>query len=160
VATVSELGLSTRLFVSTYPWRRIDPVPWSPIDKPLSACRLALISSAGFSLPSQQPFDERVRGGDSGFREIPADADVHALIETHRSHAFDHAGLAQDANVAFPIDRVRELADALRIGSVNRRHVSFMGSITAPGRLVRETAPAVARLLVDDGVDVALLVPV
>jgi hypothetical protein len=40
------------------------------------------------------------------------------------------------------------------------RHLSFMGSITAPGRLVAESAPEAAQLLVDDGVDVALLVPV
>ena len=47
-----------------------------------------------------------------------------------------------------------------RIGEVNHRHLSFMGSITAPGRLVRDHAPEAARLLVSDGVDVALLVPV
>ena len=61
---------------------------------------------------------------------------------------------------AFPIDRVRELAAAGRIGSVNHRHLSCMGSITAPGRLIVNTAPPAARMLVEDGVDVALLVPV
>jgi hypothetical protein len=35
-----------------------------------------------------------------------------------------------------------------------------MGSITAPARLVRESAPAAAQVLVADRVDVALLVPV
>ena len=45
------------------------------------------------------------------------------------------------------------------IGSLNGRALSFMGSITAPGRLVKETAPAAAALLAADGVDVALLVP-
>jgi hypothetical protein len=35
-----------------------------------------------------------------------------------------------------------------------------MGSITAPGRLTRDTAPVAARRLRDDGVDAALLVPV
>jgi len=43
---------------------------------------------------------------------------------------------------------------------VNQRHLSFMGSITAPGRLMRRTAPEAARALQADGVDVALLVPV
>jgi D-proline reductase (dithiol) PrdB len=160
LASVGELRLSERIFVRTYPWRRIDPVPWAPIGKPLSACRLALVSSAGFALPSQKPFDDGVRGGDYSYREIPADADAHDLIETHRSHAFDHSGLARDPNVAFPLDRVREAAASGRVGSVNPRHLSFMGSITAPGRLVRETAPEAARLLTSDGVDVALLVPV
>jgi D-proline reductase (dithiol) PrdB len=82
------------------------------------------------------------------------------LIDTHRSESFDHAGMLEDPNVAFPIDRVRELAEHGRIGSVNRRHLSFMGSITAPGRLIRDTAPEAANRLVADGVDVALLVPV
>ncbi len=160
MATLESLSLATRIFVRTYPWRRIDPTPWTPLGKPLSACRLALVSSAGYVLPDQQPFDEGVRGGDFSFREIPANADPLTLIDTHRSQSFDHAGMASDPNLAFPLDRVRELAASSFIGSVNRRHLSFMGSITAPGRLVRQTAPEAARLLVEDQVDVALLVPV
>jgi D-proline reductase (dithiol) PrdB len=157
---LSEFALPTRLFLRAYRWRRIDPVPWTPLERPLAHCRLALVSSAGLVTPGQPPFDEDVRGGDPSFREIPADADPRSLIDTHRSESFDHAGIAADANLALPLERVRELAASGRIGSVNRRHLSFMGSITAPGRLVRDTAPAAARALVDDGVDVALLVPV
>ena len=160
MATLDSLSLAERIFVQTYPWRRIDPVPWTPLAKPLSACRLALVSSAGLVLPGQQPFNDRVRGGDFSFREIPADADARTLIDTHRSRAFDHAGMAADPNLAFPLDRTRELAALGLVGPLNRRHLSFMGSITAPLRLVRQTAPEAARLLVEDGVDVALLVPV
>lgn len=160
MATLESLSLTDRIFVRTYPWRLIDPVPWTPLARPLSACRLALVSSAGYVLPGQQPFDDGVRGGDFSFREIPSDADPRILIDTHRSRSFDHAGMASDPNVAFPLDRARELASSGVIGSVNRRHLSFMGSITAPGRLVRQTAPQAARLLVEDQVDVALLVPV
>ncbi len=157
---LSEFSLKTRLFLRAYPWRRIDPVPWVPLAKPLSECKLALLSSAGFVMPGQAPFDESIRGGDPSFREIPSDADVSTLIDTHRSETFDHTGLARDPNLALPIDRVRELAEKGRIGSVNRRHLSFMGSITAPGRLTKRTAPAAVRDLVEDGVDVALLIPV
>lgn len=157
---LSEFPLPVRLFLTVYPWRRIDPVPWTPLSKPLSQCRLALVSSAGFVLRTQPPFDESIKGGDPSFREIPGDADVKELVECHRSESFDHTGLRQDPNLAFPIDRVRELAATGRIGTVNCRHFSFMGSITAPGRLVRDTTPEVARWLVEDAVDVALLVPV
>jgi D-proline reductase (dithiol) PrdB len=156
----SEFSLTIRLFLKTYQWRRIDPVPWTPLRKPLSQCRLALVCSAGFVLPDQPPFDESFRGGDPSFREIPAEADVRKLVDTHRSETFDHSGLQTDPNVAFPLDRVRELAAAGRIGSVNHRHLSCMGSITAPGRLIKETAPLAVRKLVEDGVDVALLTPV
>ena len=160
MGSLDEFSLSLRLFLRAYPWRRLDPVPWTPLAKPLAACRLALLSSAGFIAPGQPPFDSAVRGGDVSFRDIPSDIDVHTLIDVHRSESFDHTGVRQDANVAFPIDRVRELAERGRIAAVNRRHLSFMGSITAPGRLVRHSAPEAARRLVADAVDVALLVPV
>jgi D-proline reductase (dithiol) PrdB len=160
MGSLDEFSLPVRLFLKAYRWRRIDPVPWTPLTKPLAQCRVALVSSAGFVAPGQEPFDESIRGGDVSFRDIPADADVHTLVDTHRSESFDHAGMRRDPNVAFPIDRVRELVAQGRIGSVNQRHLSFMGSITAPGRLLRQTAPEAEQRLVADGVDVALLVPV
>jgi D-proline reductase (dithiol) PrdB len=160
VGEIAEFSLPVRLVLRAYRWRRIDPVPWTPLPKPLDECRLALVSSAAFVAPGQRPFDESVRGGDVSFRHIPSDLNAAALIDTHRSEVFDHTGMRQDPNLAFPVDRARELADRRRIGSVGRRHLSLMGSILAPGRLVRDTAPEAARQLVADGVDVALLVPV
>ncbi len=160
VGDLSEFPLKLRLFLKAYRWRRIDPVPWTPLAKPLSECRVALVSSAGFVTPNQEPFDETKRGGDPSFRVIPSDVDVRTLRDTHRSESFDHSGVRRDPNLAFPLDRLRELARDRRIGSVNSRHISFMGSLTATGIFVRDTAPAAASLLVEDGVDVALLVPV
>jgi D-proline reductase (dithiol) PrdB len=157
---MTEFSLAVRLFLKAYPWRRIEPTPWTPLKRPLNECRLALVSSAGLVVPGQTPFDEELRGGDYSFREIPDDASVGGLMEYHRSESFDHSGLQKDANLVFPLDRVHELVTRRRIGASNRRHLSFMGSITAPGRLTKETAPAAARLLVEDEVDVALLVPV
>ena len=157
---MSEFNLKVRLFLKAYRWRRIDPVPWTPLKKPLSQCKLALISSAGFVLRDQVVFDEKKIGGDPTFREIPSDMEVTDLIDTHRSESFDHTGMVRDPNVAFPLDRMRDLAESGRIGSVNKRHLSFMGSITATGRFVKQTVPEAAGWLKADGVDVALLVPV
>ena len=156
----AEFSLPVRMFLKAYRWRRIDPVPWTPLEKPLAECRLALVTSAGLVLPQQAPFDPSVRGGDFSYRCLPGDTDVKDLVESHRSESFDHSGLHQDPNLAFPLDRMRELVDAGRIGSLSRVHLSFMGSITAPGRLVRDTAPEAVRTLVEDQVDIALLVPV
>lgn len=157
---LSEFPLKWRIFLRTYPWRRIDPVPFSPLRKPLTEARVALVSSAGFVLPGQEPFDDRMKGGDPTFREIDGDADVTQFIETHRSELFDHEGIRKDPNLAFPLDRMRELARSGAIGSLNTRHFSVMGSITAPGRMLQSSAPEIARRLCEDGVDVALLVPV
>ncbi len=111
-------------------------------------------------LPEQEPFEDSARGGDVSYRRIPSDTRVAELIDTHNSESFDHAGMSGDPNLAFPIDRVRELAASGRIGSVVDHHLSFMGSITAPGRLIRDSAPRAAQELVDQRADVALLVPV
>ena len=157
---LSEFPLKYRLFLKAYPWRRIDPVPWSPLKKPLQDCRLVLVSSAGLVTADQEPFDDSIRGGDPSFREIPFDADVATLLEPHRSDAFDHTGIRQDPNLAFPADRLREIAAAGLIGSLNHRYLSMMGSITAPGRLIKKTIPQVVPKLVEDRVDIALLVPV
>lgn len=160
MAEISELPLSARLFLKAYPWRRIDPVPWAPLRMPLPEARVALVSTAGLVLPSQEPFDDTRKGGDWTLREIPDGSDLPSLIDCHRSASYDHSGIRADANLGFPIDRMHELAAAGTIGSVNHRHFSLMGSITAPGRLIAESAPAVADALVADAVDAVLLIPI
>ena len=157
---LSEFPLKYRLFLKAYQWRRIDPVPWTPLKKPLNDCRLVLVSSAGIVTDDQEPFDNSIRGGDPSIREIPFDVDVATLLETHRSDAFDHTGIRRDPNLAFPADRLREMAADGFIGSLNRRYLSIMGSVTAPGRLIKRTIPQVVSKLVDDQIDIALLIPV
>jgi len=156
----SEFPLKYRIFLRGYPWRRISPVPFTAPRVPLRESRLALVSSAGFTAPGQEPFDPERRGGDVSFREIPDATPVASLADSHRSEVFDHTAMRRDPNLALPIDRARELAARGEIGSVNARHLSFMGSITAPGRLVKHSAPAAAEILSGDEVDVALLIPV
>jgi hypothetical protein len=160
VVRIKDLKLSLRLFARTYPWRRVDPIPRATLKCTVHEARVALVSSAGLSAPGDPPFDETVRGGDFSHRVIAADADVQSLVEHHRSDAFDHSGVEADRNIAMPLERLRELESDGEIGGVAPRHISLMGSITAPGRLVKHTLPVVADLLVEDRVDVALLVPV
>lgn len=161
MASYEEMSPHVRLFMKSYPFRRyrIDPVPYSRLRRPLAEAKLALVTTAGLCLPDQQPFNQRIKMGDPSFREIPGDVETARLIETHRSQAFDHRGVAADRNLAFPLDRFRELVTSGTIGSLNHRHFSFMGSIVGPRRLIAETAPAVARLLREDGVDAVFLTP-
>jgi D-proline reductase (dithiol) PrdB len=160
VAELSELPLRARLFLKAYPWRRIEPTPWTPLRRPVRDCRVALVSSGGFAPEGQPPFDKGVRGGDPSFRIVAASTPVSALGESHRSSAFDHSGIQADPNLGFPLDRLHELAVRGEIGEVAPRHLSCMGSQTATRRLVRETAPDAVHTLVQDQVDLALLVPV
>lgn len=155
MAAISELPLTARIFLKSYPWRRIDPVPWTPLRRPLREAKIALVSSAGLVPPDQQPFDNEVRGGDWSYREVPDTTNVAALVDAHRSWTYDHDGVRSDPNLAFPLDRLHELGL-----QTNHRHFSFMGSITAPGRLQKQSAPEAAEKLAADGVDAVLLVPI
>lgn len=160
MASLSELPLRYRLAMRVYRYRSINWRPGAVLRKPLLQARIAVVTSAAFHLADQIPFDESARGGDVSFRTIPATASLADLHIAHRSDAFDHRGIEADKNVALPLDRLRELVRDQKIGSVASHHVSFMGSIPAPGRLIAATAPAVARLLRRDGVDGVLLTPV
>ena len=72
----------------------------------------------------------------------------------------DTRALADDALEREEPKRLRELVATGEAGEVAPRHASIMGSLTAPGRLVKRTAPAIAEMLRGDGVDAAALVPV
>ena len=109
-------------------------------------------------MPDQDGFDESMRGGDPSFREISGDVDIRTLVDTHRSESFDHTGMEEDINVAFPLERLRTLAQAGEIGSVAQWYYSFMGA--TPGEQFAETGAQVAKLLKDDGVTAAVLVPI
>jgi len=145
--------------MATYRYRTLNPVPFAIPRKPLSTARVALVTTGGLHAPDQPPFDCSVKGGDVSFREIASGVDLSSLGIAHKSDAFDQTGCRKDRNLGFPLDRLREMAARGEIGELNGRHLSFMGSITAPGRLIAETAPRGAEILVADGVDVAFLVP-
>jgi D-proline reductase (dithiol) PrdB len=167
LAQLKDLPLADRLFLKRYPFSKFAPRPDDPIanavtplSKPLKDCQVALVTTAGLSLPGQLPFDVSIKNGDTSFREFSADTFVQALEMNQRSWSFDHTGILRDRNLAFPLDRLRELQQREEIGAIAPHHYSFMGSIVSPSKLMKETAPEVAHRLKADAVDVVLLTPV
>jgi D-proline reductase (dithiol) PrdB len=134
-------------------------IPWSPPRVPLAQASVALVTSAGVHLKRDQPFDMRNPDGDASFRAIPGDTALGDLTITH--DYYDHRAADHDVNCVFSLERLRELAAARQIGRVAPRHIGTMGHIldTEERRLVTETAPAIARLLVDDRVDYVVAAP-
>jgi D-proline reductase (dithiol) PrdB len=121
--------------------------------------RIALITTGGVHLSSQQPFNMKDPSGDPSFREIPADTTPTNLSITHIY--YDHSDADKDINIVFPIERIQLLKNFGEIGAVNDRHFSFMGHIRDNhiDTLLNETAPRVANKLKQDQVDVAILTP-
>jgi len=136
-----------------------DETPWTPVRKPGHQSRVALVTTAGVHLTGDTPFNMRDPAGDPTWREIPADAASGDWTITH--NYYDHTDADKDINVVFPFERLRDLAAAGDIGSVNHRHFSFMGHILPPhlNTLIKHTAPEVARKLKHDGVDLVILTP-
>jgi len=140
------------------------PIPWTPLTKPLAESRVALLSTAGLSMRGDEPFDmegERTRPtwGDPSWRQLRADASAEN-IEANHLH-IDTGYIERDLNVALPLDRLRELVAAGRVGEVAPSHYSIMGFQGADSStLENESAPAIAEAMRNEEVDLALLTPV
>jgi D-proline reductase (dithiol) PrdB len=158
VADFSHLPLYYRAALAAYPWRRIDPVPWTE-PRPAREATVALITSAGVFRPGiDEPFVRRL-AGDPSVRFIPADTPLASLVVGQTSREFDPQPSAADRNLALPLERLDALVAAGVVGRSAPRHLSFNGSMTAPGRFMATAVPAAAAALRSDGVDLALLVP-
>jgi len=135
-----------------------DDVPFTRLRKPLHACRIALITTGGVHLRTQQPFDMGDSRGDPSFRAIPADTPAEQLMITH--DYYDHRDAERDLNILFPLALGRELVARGALGSLGTGY-SFMGHIEPPHveTLLRRTAPEVARRLRQEQIDAVLLTP-
>ena len=127
--------------------------PWVE-GPPLAARRIAIVSSAGLFRRGAEPF----RGRDADYRVISGDIGWADLLTSHISVNFDRTGLQEDWNVAFPLDRLKELAADGVIGSVAGTHYSFMGA--SDPLQMEEHARALAGKLKQDRVVSVLLAPV
>ena len=140
-----------------------DWIPWTPLTKPLSACRFTLLTTAGVSLRTDAPFDmtreqQEPTWGDPSFRCIPSSATANDVDISHLHINTEYA--AQDLNVVLPLQRFQELEQSGEIGSLAPTCYSIMGFNTDPTELVCDSAPKIAEAMRDEEVDAALLVPV
>ena len=150
---LSELQRQTALY---FPCMEHDDTPWTPWEKDLAQSKLSIVTTAGLHLRGDHPFE----GGDPSYRAIPSSASPNDVIQSHASIGFDHTGYYRDINLAFPLDRIRELVERGILGSVAANYYSFMGAQRNPARIIEETAPEVVQLLKADQVDAVLLIPI
>jgi len=133
--------------------------PLVRLVKPVAESKIALVTTAGVHLTSQEPFDMKNVEGDASFREIPFESSKNQLKITH--NYYDHRNADKDINIVFPLERIRILQQMEEVGQVNHRHFSFMGHIIKNqlDRLLNETAPKVVEMLKKDQVDIVILSP-
>ena len=136
-------------FPRPYIWAEFSDVPFSLPVKPLSSSTIALMTTA--SLYDRNATDPRAVT--SGLTAEPPE----------RLYANDlswdkEATHLDDRNSYFPIDHLADLAAGNRIGRLAERFHCLPTSYSQRETL-EEDAPDVLRLCQEDGVDVALLVP-
>ena len=149
------------------PTFQYDSAPWTPLQKPLSKSRVAIVSTGGLYVkgndplgpdgPTQEEAVPRIQEflrGPSALATIPRDAGREELVARHPG--YDVRGTVRDRNVVFPIDRLIELETEGIVGRVAEEHYSFVGA-TSQKRLLNET-PAWAERIKAASVDAVLLV--
>jgi D-proline reductase (dithiol) PrdB len=139
----------------TFPAQVNEAAPFRRPAKPLAACRLAIVTTAGVHVRGDRLFTP----GDQTYRVIAADTPTVDIIQSHTSIGFDRVAIMRDINVSFPIDRLRELVTRGELGALGPNHYSFMGAQREVARIESQTGPEAARRLVDEGVDLALITP-
>ena len=136
-----------------YRWAAFDDVPFTPLAKPLSESNVAVITTTFLHHHDSQygapATDKKV------YHQPVADAPERMFTD---DLSWDKGATHTDDTETFlPLKRLGELADSGRIGSVNHR---FFGVPTEYSqRRTGLDAEAIAGWCAEDGVDVALLVP-
>jgi len=143
-----------------YEWAHFDSVPFIPLARPLSQCRVALVTTAAPYQPDKgdqgpgAPYNAapkfyRVYSGDT--------ARDHDLRIAHVAIDRDHT-TAEDSGTWFPLPALRRAAAAGRIGSVAPH---FHGAPTNRSRrtTLEVDAPEIVARCREDGADAVILVP-
>jgi D-proline reductase (dithiol) PrdB len=140
-----------------YRWTVNQDAPFTPLAKPLGACRVSMLTSGGVSRCASPAWNPQARN-DLRLDAIAVDA-PSSDFQIHDDY-YDHRDADRDLNCVFPLDRLRELASDAVIGSVAPRLWSgFMGRIYSRRAVVEQAAPALARQLEQDHVELFVLVP-
>ncbi len=152
-------SLAQRFITAYEPWESGEAIPWTSLKKPLSDCKLAVVTTSGVHHTEQAPFDMQDSEGDPSFREITSATIGDDYRITH--DYYDHSDAEKDLNIILPLDRLRELQQEGVIGSLADTHYSFMGHIDGRhiATLISQTAKQVVARLRQDDIDVVLLTP-
>ena len=145
------------------PAQRIEPIPWTPLKKPVAESRFALVTTAGINVQGLEPgFDQdgerrNPMWGDPGFRRIPRDTRQEQFGAWHLH--LNNRDILADVNIVLPINRFAELEAEGTVGSLAPTCYSFMGYQMDLTEWREKYAPEVAGLMKDEAVDAVLLTP-
>jgi len=145
-------------FNNPYQWAHFSAVPFTPLASPLSASRVALVTTAAPYQPEKGD-----QGPHASYNNDAKFQDVYTLPndpppDLRISHiGYDRANtVPEDINAYFPLVQLQEAAREGRVGSLPAR---FYGvpTLRSQRATIERDAPRILELMREDGVDVAVL---
>jgi D-proline reductase (dithiol) PrdB len=144
-------------YETPYRWAHFDDVPFTPLTTPLAMCRVGLVTTSEMAIHGEPP----PVADDDALRDpywLSTDTTVGRLYS--RKTAYDRfATTLDDVEAYLPLTRLRELADAGRIGGLAPRFVVAFSQYSQR-KTLKVDAPMIERWLREDRVDVAALTAV
>jgi len=143
-----------------YRWAQYSDVPFQPLAKPLSECKVALVTTAAPYQPDKgdqgpgAPYNSAAKFYTVYTDATDTDPDVRiSHIGIDRAHT-----TAEDINSWFPLKQLRRLREEGRIGGITAR---FYGAPTnrSQKRTMEVDCPEIYQRIREDGGDVAVIVP-
>lgn len=131
-----------------------DPPRLTALRKPVAESTIGLFASCGAQLAEDPLLGETE---DISFRLIPRDTPTSQLVVAHQTKVRKWA--VEDLNVAFPLERMKELEDERVFRRLAHTAVSMVGSIQRYTELVEQTVPAIKQIYDSQGVDLVFLFP-
>ena len=147
-------------YKNSYEWAHFADVPFAPLAKPLSECRLGLLGTSEIAVHFDPKLEDNpiVEEAFRGVYAIPSDTATEKLYS--RTLDFDrNATTLDDVNSFFPIDRMREsLADGL-IGSMPDRVYGAYNNYSKR-KVLQEEGPMALQFCLEDQIDAIIIVPI
>jgi hypothetical protein len=147
-------------YSNPYRWAHHVDVPFTPLARPLAACRVALVTTAAPYRPELGDQGPRAKyNAAAKFYTVYSDS-TDAVPDVRISHVgYDRTNYAaDDPSTWFPLRQLQLAVKAGRIGALTPR---FHGAPTNRSQRVTvdTDAPEILRRCREDAADVAVLVP-
>ena len=143
-----------------YQWANFDDVPFTPLKKPLSECRVGLIGTSEVAVKFDPETEEDPINEENfrGVYQIPANVPTEKLYS--RTKSFDrNATHLDDVNAYYPVHRLREAVADGRIGAMPDWFYRAYNNYSQR-KVLEQEAPKALNFARRDELDAMIMVPV
>ncbi|MCX7142331.1 MAG: glycine/sarcosine/betaine reductase selenoprotein B family protein [Proteobacteria bacterium] len=141
-----------------YKWAHFEDVPFTPLKKPLAESKVVLISTSEIEVRGAEQPEGDDKSNVGGMYSIPSNVSKEQLYSP--SHSYDRvATTLEDVDAFYPTSALHAAVKSGRIGGLAARFHGVYNAYSQRRTRERDAMEVLNRCR-EDGVDVAVLVPV